>query len=295
MESVIDIVPFGRRRYQDVPIAKIKVINSRNREQDQFDMNVQSIDQVGLLKPIRINDKFLERTGMYELICGEGRLLAHKKLGRQTVLAEVITCTRKEAHLQSLIENLARTKRDSMEFARELKRMHDEGWDYKKIATVAVKDEGYIRAYIRLVEQGEERLIRGVEQGVFPIKFATQVASTDNAQLQNVLMDAFDEGLVTTNNFAQARRIITSRARDSKHRTGETSAKYTVTQLRQDIAEATKAKTSYVREAQTKENRFMTLLTGINALWKDATLVQILREENLHQRPELAGDFRYDS
>ncbi len=295
MESVIDIVPFGRRRYQDVPIAKIKVINSRNREQDQFDMNVQSIDQVGLLKPIRINDKFLERTGMYELICGEGRLLAHKKLGRQTVLAEVITCTRKEAHLQSLIENLARTKRDSMEFARELKRMHDEGWDYKKIATVAVKDEGYIRAYIRLVEQGEERLIRGVEQGVFPIKFATQVASTDNAQLQNVLMDAFDEGLVTTNNFAQARRIITSRARDSTHRTGETSAKYTVTQLRQDIAEATKAKTSYVREAQTKENRFMTLLTGINALWKDATLVQILREENLHQRPELAGDFRYDS
>ena len=295
MESVIDIVPFGRRRYQDVPIAKIKVINSRNREQDQFDMNVQSIEQVGLLKPIRINDKFLERTGMYELICGEGRLLAHKKLGRQTVLAEVITCTRKEAHLQSLIENLARTKRDSMEFARELKRMHDEGWDYKKIATVAVKDEGYIRAYIRLVEQGEERLIRGVEQGVFPIKFATQVASTDNAQLQNVLMDAFDEGLVTTNNFAQARRIITSRARDSKHQTGETSAKYTVTQLRQDIAEATKAKTSYVREAQTKENRFMTLLTGINALWKDATLVQILREENLHQRPELAGDFRYDS
>lgn len=295
MESVIDIVPFGRRRYQDTPIAKIKVINSRNREQDQFDMNVQSIGQVGLLKPIRVNDKFLERTGMYELICGEGRLLAHKKLGRKTVLAEVVSCTRKEAHLQSLVENLARTKRDSMEFARELKRMHDEGWDYKKIASVAVKDESYIRAYIRLVEQGEERLIRGVEQGVFPIKFATQVASTDNAQLQNVLMDAFDEGLVTTNNFAQARRIITSRARDSKHRTGETSAKYTVTQLRQDIAEATKAKTSYVREAQTKENRFMTLLTGINVLWKDAALVQILREENLHQRPELAGDFCYES
>ena len=68
-------------------------------------MNVQSIDHVGLIKPIRVNDKFLDRTGFYELVCGEGRLQAHQKLGRATVLAEVVTCTRKEAYLQSLIEN----------------------------------------------------------------------------------------------------------------------------------------------------------------------------------------------
>ena len=72
-------------------------------------------------------------------------------------------------------------------------------------------------------------------------------------------------------------------------------AKYTVTQLRQDIADATKAKTSYVREAKSKENRFMTLLNGINALWKDAEFLQLLREEKLPKRPELAGDFRYES
>ena len=71
----------SQRRYAAIPIAKIKVINSRNRDQDQFDMNVESIDHVGLLKPIRVNDKFVERTGMYELICGEGRLLAHQRLG----------------------------------------------------------------------------------------------------------------------------------------------------------------------------------------------------------------------
>ena len=63
-----------------------------------------------------------------------------------------------------------------MDFARELKRLHDEGWDFKRIAKVACKTEEYIRSYIRLVEQGEERLIHGVETGVFPIKFAIQVA-----------------------------------------------------------------------------------------------------------------------
>ncbi len=293
MDSVFEITPFHERRYLEIPIDKVKVVNSRNRDQEQFDMNVESIDHVGLLKPIRVNDKFVERSGEYELICGEGRLLAHKKLGRETIKAEVVTCTRKEAHLQSLIENIARTKPGSMDFARELKRLYDEGWDFKQIARIACKSEHYIRDYIRLVEQGEERLIHGVEQGVFPIKFAIQVATTDDGQLQNVLMDAFDDGLVTTNNFAQARQIITSRARSSKNKT--LPAKYTVTQLRQDIADATKVKTSYVREAKAKENRFMTLLSGLNGLWKEEEFVQILREAKLFERPELAGDFHYES
>lgn len=293
MDNLPEIMPIRDRRYQEIPVDKVKVINSRNRDKEQFDMNIESIDNTGLLKPIRVNDKFLERNGVYELICGEGRLLAHQKLGRETVMAEVVTCTRKEAYLQSLVENIARTKPDSLDFARELKRLHDEGWDYKRISQVACRTEGYIKEYIRLVEQGEDRLIRGVEQGVFPIKFATLVASSDDSQIQNVLMDAFDEGIVTTTNFAQARKIVTSRARDNKKK--DSSKNYTVGQLKQDIAEVTREKTSYVREAKTKENRFMTLLSEINALWKDQDFLAILRDENLADRPQLAGDFDYDS
>ena len=45
---------------------------------------------------------------MYELICGEGRLLAQLQLGKTTVTAEVVSCTRNEAYLESLVENLAR-------------------------------------------------------------------------------------------------------------------------------------------------------------------------------------------
>ena len=293
MNNIPDILAIRDRRYEEIPIDEVKVINSRNRDNDQFEMNVESIESVGLLKPIRVNDKFLERTGMYELICGEGRLLAHKQLGQTEILAEIVTCSRKEAYLQSLVENIARTRPGSMDFARELKRLHDEGWDFKKIARVACKNERYIRDYIRLVEQGEERLIHGVETGVFPIKFATLVAATDDTQIQSVLMDAFDEGIVTTTNFAQARRIITARSKEHKKTTA--NKQYTVSQLVSDIAETTKAKTSYVREAKTKENRFMTLLGGINTLWKDAALRDLLRAEKLDKRPELGGDFSYEA
>ncbi len=290
--ETLTICPMAKRRYEEVPIDQVKVINSRNREKEQFTMNVESIESVGLMKPIRVNAKFLESTGFYELICGEGRLLAHQQLGKKHVMAEVVTCTRKEALLQSLIENIARTKPGSMDFARELKRLHDEGLEYKQIAKIACKSDEYIRNYIRLVEKGEDRLIQGVESGIFPINFAMQVASTEDSQIQGLLMDAFAEGLVTTNNFAQARRIIAARAKNS--RKSQISRDYTVNQLQQDIAETTRVKSTFVREAKSKENRFMTLLTGINTLFQDSALVELLLKQGLDKRPTLAGNFRFE-
>jgi hypothetical protein len=49
-----------------------------------------------------------------------------------------------------------------------------------------------------------------------------------------------------------------------------------------------------VREAKTKENRFITLLNALNHLWRDPNLRKLLVEEKLQQRPALAGDFTYE-
>jgi ParB family chromosome partitioning protein len=291
VETINNICPMGQRRYEDLPIELIKVINSRNRDKEQFEMNVESIGNVGLMKPIRVNDRYLSSTGYYELICGEGRMLAHKKLGKTHVLAEVVTCSRKEALLQSLIENIARTKPESLDFARELNRLHDEGMEVKQISKISGKSEEYVRSIIKLVEQGEERLIQGVESGIFPIKFAMQVASTDDAHIQGVLMDAFADGIVTTNNFGQARRLIASRSKSTKKSAGR---EYTVSQLQHDIAETTKVKVSFVREAKSKENRFMALLEGINLLSQDVGFAEVLVRCKLDKRPELAGNFRLE-
>ena len=280
------------RRYEMVPVDKVKVINSRLRDEEQFQMNVQSIDAVGLLKPILVNDKFLSNSGLYELVCGEGRLIAHKRLGADEIKAEVLTCSRKEAYLLSLIENLARSRPGTMEFARALKQMHEQGWNYKEIARVACKTEEYIRLYIALVNNGEDRLIRGVEQSLFPISFAMQVAQTDDSNIQNVLMDAFDQGIVNCQNFARARAIINARF-DSRNRKGKANnpASYTVKALVIDIADATKAKDSYVREAKEKENRLILLLDGVEALFRDEAFVDLLRQEGMVDRPDLLGTY----
>jgi ParB family chromosome partitioning protein len=292
MNAAAPILLMKDRRREMVPIEKIKVINSRNRDEKQFSLNVQSIEANGQLKDIRVNDKFLAKSGFYELICGEGRLIAHQRLGQTHIRAEVVTCTRKQAYLESLVENLARSRPGTMDFARELKALHDEGWTYDQIAKIACRTPEYVRQYIHLVENGEDRLIQGVEQEVFPMSFAVLVATTEDAAIQNVLMDAFDRGIVNCQNFAKARSIINSRMDTRKRKDGHNGkAEYTVATLTSDIATATQAKESYVREAQDKETRLFTLLDCLATLWKDAALLDLLRAERLSERPELAGTY----
>lgn len=289
MMEVAQILLMKDRRREMIPIDKIKVINSRTRDETQFAMNVQSIEAIGQIKDIRVNDKFLEKDGVYELICGEGRLTAQKRLGKSHIRAEVVTCTRKQAYLESLVENLARSKPGTMDFARELKSLHDEGWGYQQIARIACRTPEYIRLYIKLIENGEDRLIKGVEQSVFPISFAVLVAQSDDAGMQNLLMDAFDQGIVNCENFAKARTIINARTDRRKRKDGKNG--YTVATLTTDIATATQAKDSYVREVQGKERRLFTLLDGITTLWNDEALLSILKAEGLAQRPELSGTY----
>ena len=108
----MDKVPvrsMSQRDYRMVPLDRIKVVNSRTREKKQFEENVRSIGEMGLYKPVLVNKRNLRAAGMYELICGEGRLLAHKKLGRTHIKADVWDVDEAQAHLMTLGENIART------------------------------------------------------------------------------------------------------------------------------------------------------------------------------------------
>ena len=46
------------RKYATVPVDAIKVLNSRNRDRGRFEENIRSIKDVGLLRPIVINERY---------------------------------------------------------------------------------------------------------------------------------------------------------------------------------------------------------------------------------------------
>jgi len=258
---------------------------------------VRSIRDVGLKKAVVVTSVNLQETGKYELVCGEGRLLAYKKLGHTDIRAEIWSCDRNKALLCSLVENIVREPPAIMVFAREVKRMHDGGMSLAEIGTIVGKSEAYLRDFIRLVEQGEERLIIGVERGSFPIHFAVQVARSDRASIQHLLMDAFDSGLVNTANLHIVRKILDARF-DLGKETSKTSGTpshsagdYSIKQLRSDIVKITKDKEDFVREAGLKESRVTSLLMGLHTLWKNRTFVTLVQVSELDKWPELDGTY----
>lgn len=288
------IVPMSERRYAMIPVDKITVLNSRNRDKQQFAENVRSIEEVGQLKPIVVNGRNAEKTGIYELVCGEGRLLAHQRLQKPAIAAEIIDCDRKTALLYSLVENIARVPPGTMWFAREMKRMHDAGFQFTKIASIVGKNPTYVSNYIQLVEQGETRLVEGVEQNLFSMAFAIQVAQSDDSTIQNVLMDAFDGGLVNCNTVTRVRKLLELRLNSGKSprkRSRAEAETYTLRDLTQEITKITKDKKDFVRETTQKENRLLSLLMGTSALLADADLVALLKLHDLDAPPQLADQY----
>ena len=236
----IQIRTMAQRDYRMIPADQIEVVNSRRREKKQFKENVRSIGEVGLYKPILVNKRNLAATGKYELICGEGRLLAHTELGRTHITAEVLDIDECQAHLMTLGENIARTPPQTIEYARVLKEMHDHGMGWQELSAITGKSQAYVQEYIRLIEQGEERLIKGVEDGVFPISFAVRVAQSTNRSIQHLLMDAFDGGIINCTNLSRVRKIIEDRLEKGKQLgSRKPRAPYTVERLKQDIGKIT--------------------------------------------------------
>ncbi len=285
------------RKYAMIPIIEIKVLNSRERDKKKFEENIRSIKEVGLHKPIIVNERNYHKDGYYELVCGQGRYLAYMSLEYKEIPAEIINCNKKEAYLFSLVENIARVPPGTMWFAREIKRMKDSGLSFEEISKITGKSLSYLYKYITLVEKGEERLIKGVEEGLFPIGFATNVAHADTAAMQDILMDAFDKGIIDSRNFPIVKKIIDTRMNLGEgiiprpNRCGHPFQNYTIEQLKKDISKMTKEKEAFVNEAEVKENRLLSLLYGLNMIWKDPNVIELMKSENIGQMPELKGKY----
>ena len=161
MDSPIPIRRMADREYWMVPVDQIRVVNPREREKNQFQENVRSINDVGLYKPILVNKRNLAATGFYDLICGQGRLMAHKQLGKTHIQADVLDIDERQAQVMTLGENIARTPPQTIEYARVLKDMRDHGMSVKEIAFITGKAQDYIYRYIHAGGPGRRAAHQG--------------------------------------------------------------------------------------------------------------------------------------
>ena len=282
------------RRYSEIPVGSIVVVSSRKRDQKRFDDNIRSIDTVGLYKPIIVNGRIYKTTKQYELICGEGRLLAYKRLGKKRIRAEIVNVPESTAQLMTLGENIARNAPNAVEAARALQQMRDDGVTHSELSAISGHSENYLYRLLKLIDHGEERLIKGVEEGRLPINFAAQVAGAPNESIQDLLIDALENGVIGTKHVNSVLKVINDRILDKQEEAETTRkevAEWNVGRLRKEIQQVTKEREQFSRQAKIGMNRVACAVMVLKKLTENPEFVACARRENLPDFPPLSRNY----
>jgi len=274
------------RYFARIPINKIVVINSRRRDEERFQETIRSISELGLYKPICVNARRLKKTGMYELICGEGRLEACRQLGMTHIEAEIIDVDDERALLTGLAENFTRKNKNVIDFARRILQMFERGMSYAELARITGKSAPTMSSYIALMQKGEERLIRGVEEGVFTISFAMQVIENPLSETQHFIMNEYQNGKISDRDLARITKILNERAEK-----GLSNVNMTLGKLKVTIKEKTKECKMLYDQGKAKRDDVLNLLDCLRMLWKDEEFSKMTGDLKDLLRPELKGQY----
>ena len=272
-----------------IPIGEVRVVNPRSRNKLKFQLVVASIRAVGLKKPIMVSRRDLDADGTrYDLVCGQGRMEACLAIGETTIPAVVVDATREEQYLMSLVENIARRPPSNRALLEELRSLRQRNYKTDEIAKKLGLDRPYISGIVRLVEHGEDLLIRAVEAGRMPISVAVQIASGNDHEVQRALSEAYEKGDLRGSRLTAAKRIIAQRLEKQRQagKDHQTRRKLTSDRLVQEYQRRTREQRELVRKANATKERLLLLTSALRSLFSDEHFVTLLRAENLQDIPQ---------
>ena len=276
---------------QLVPIDKIRVINARGRSKGKFREIVENIAKIGLKKPITVSRR--ESDDGFDLVCGQGRLEAYIAYGAREIPAVVVDIPLEDRLLCSLVENLTRRTPSCLELARDLAGLRERGHSLSAIAALTGVSESYVVQLIRLIENGEDRLVAAVERGDIPITSAIEIATFDDAGMQRSLQDAYDSGKLRGRSLVKMRRLIEERRAHGKD-LGKSSSRRSKTPSQQDLVRTLRKETQkqelLVKKSRHCEQQLRFVLTALKDLMKNDHFVTLLRAEKLDALPKYLNE-----
>ena len=288
-----------------VPIARIEVLNSRDRNMKVFEEIVESIQLIGLKKPITV----AERAGddgqpKYLLVCGEGRLNAFRILGETHIPALVVDVSDEDAFIMSLAENIARRGYRPLEILADIELLRERGYTADVIIQKTGLSPKYVRDIVFLLEQGEERLIEGVQRGSIPLTTALESARASANDPQNangeggesnlgdLLQEAYENGQLKGRQIIEAKRLIEKRQElgpsspNSAQIKPPTSSYSLVRTYQKEVERQRKM----VLKAEHAHQRLLLVVQGLKKLFADENFVTLLRAEGLDTLPKYLAE-----
>jgi ParB family chromosome partitioning protein len=281
------------RQVQMIPIEKIRVINSRDRDRVKHDQIKESIATVGLKKPIQVSRRSEGDMEGYDLVYGEGRIKAFMALGATEIPAIVVDLPKEERLLRSLVENMARRNRNPMALLREIQRLKELGYSNLAISKKIGVCDGFIGQLLKLVKAGEERLVTAALNGAVPISVAIDIAATESVEAQRELLKAYESKQLTFSSLRVVKRLIDqrrifgkSKAQGPRDAEQKPSADSFVNAYRRE----TERQRALVQKAAVAEERLLFIVTALKSLLADENFTTLLRAEGLDTMPEYLGE-----
>lgn len=195
-----------------IPIEDIHILNPRVRNQIIAEEIRQNIRSVGLKRPITVAPRKDAKNGKkYDLVCGQGRIEAFIAAGEIEIPAVIREVSEEDAHIMSLVENIARRNGNALELLQSIKYLKSQGYADDAIAAKTNLGKDYIRGIIRLLEQGEVYLVNAVEKGRIPLYQALHIASEDDTAVQTALIEAYESGALSGKKLIVVQKIISRR------------------------------------------------------------------------------------
>jgi ParB family chromosome partitioning protein len=275
-----------------IPIKAIRIANPRVRDRRKFELIVRSIAEQGLKRPITVTEASVAENGerQYDLVCGQGRLEAFVSLGETQIPAFVRRISRTDGLIASIVENIARRRVRALDQIKMIQWMQQQGNSVEEIARKTGLADKYLQGILKLLEQGEERILDAVLLGRLPITIAVHIAGVDDESAQRILVEAYEKKAMKQASLSTFRRLLEQRksfgktyGSDAKMRARRrTTADGLILAYKQE----TQRQKLMVRKARACESRLLSLAAAFRALMADENFTTLLRAEDLDTLPK---------
>lgn len=276
---------------QLIPLERIRVLNPRMRNRQIFAKLVENISALGLKRPITVTPTS-SGAETFEIVCGQGRFEAFQALGEKRIPCIVVNASEADRYLISLVENLARRKHSNRELLLSIQLLSERGYTPRQIASKTCLDVAYIHGILLLLRQGEERLIAAVEKGWVSIAMATEIARSEDGEVQHAMMEAYENGVLRGEQLIKVRRLIDKRKMLGK-RYGQQSNvdRLTTPQKLLNVYQAeVRRQKVMIKKADINEQRLLIIVTAMRKLLADEYFITLLRTEEIPDMPKPLAD-----
>ncbi|MBF0181819.1 MAG: ParB N-terminal domain-containing protein [Magnetococcales bacterium] len=277
-----------------IPISKIDVLNPRTRDQKIFKNIAANISSLGLKKPITVTPRPDTNPQRYYLVCGQGRMEAFIAMDQKEIPAFIIHASEEECLIMSLVENIARRHQQPMELFQTIAELKSRGYSHVQIGKKIDASDSYVSGVVKLLENGEEGLIRAVANGKLPVTVAMTIAEVEEKDAMNALQKGYESGELRGAQFLKAKRLVEMRARWGKkiHQPvgSKQKPKLTGNTLVMTIQHEAERQRILVREAQRARRQVLFVESAIKRLRTDPGFVNLLRAVKLDSIPEMLDE-----